>query len=414
LGAGVLAFVASMVLAAHARAAAGGSELLGFPSEDSPSPACVASGGSTAHDAAHAMTMYAGVEWQAPVTPVTPPSRRAVRAVRARHVPVAPAAPEPPDDPSPAAGRRAAHLDTTIVVRPGMRLVLNNFGGSIAIRTWARNAVRVRADHSRRDWIEIGHADGALRVVSTSRMGPASSVTYDLTVPTWLPVALSGIYNDVSVDGLQNGIDVETVRGDIVVRHAAGLIGLRSVEGVVDLVGARGTIAVSSVNEAVRVADAAGSIAAEAVNGDIHLLNIDSKDVEATTINGDVVYDSRILDGGEYRFATHNGDIALALAKTANATVNVSTFSGEFASAFAITPRRTSKGQRFNFVLGNGAAKIDLESFQGAIELTKLGQGLLRTRVLNAWKEHERDFAKEWKWELKGAPAPDEGDDDGQ
>jgi hypothetical protein len=296
-----------------------------------------------------------------------------------------------------------------------MRFILSNFGGSIAIRTWPKNAVHVMADHGRRDRVAIRQSDGALRVNSESEMGPSGPVAYDLTVPSWLPVQLSGISNDVDADGMQGGIDVETVKGDIVVRRAGGVIGLRSVEGAVDLVGARGKIAVSSVNEAVRVAQAFGSVAAEAVNGDIHLIDVDSRDVEATTVNGEVVYDGRILDGGNYRFSTHSGDIALGLAESSNATVSVSTFSGDFESAFAIQPRRAGKGRRFTFALGNGSAKIDLESFQGSIELLRPGGRALRERVLDSWKDHEKDwgkgFGKEFKWELKGKSDPDPNPD---
>jgi hypothetical protein len=165
----------------------------------------------------------------------------------------------------------------------------------------------------------------------------------------------------------------------------------------------------------------AGTVAAEAVNGDIHLIDVDSRDVEATTVNGEVVYDGRILDGGSYRFATHNGDIALGLAENANATVGVATFSGDFESAFKIQPVRAQKGHRFTFALGNGSAKIDLESFQGSIELLKPGGSVLRQRIVEAWREHEREHAKEWKWgdkdfkwEMKGEKknAEDDSDDE--
>jgi hypothetical protein len=336
--------------------------------------------------------------------------------------------PPPPDAHAPYAprflyGPHTARMDTVIVVRPGTKFVLSNFGGSIAIRTWPKDAVRVQAAYSRRARVSVRLQDGTLRVSSDSREGPPSPVGYMLTMPAWLPVSLSGVYNDVSVDGLQKGVSVETVRGDIVVRRAAGVIALRSVEGAVDVVDTRGSIAASSVNEAVRIAQSAGSVAAEAVNGDIHLLDLNSKDVEATTVNGGVIYDGRILDGGMYRFTTHSGDIALGLAESANATVSVSTFSGDFASAFAIQPRRAGRGRRFNFVLGNGKAQVDLESFQGSIELLRPGGAELRARVAEAWREHERDFArafgKEWRWELKGDkadpdpdpnPLPDEDD----
>lgn len=405
-----LALVLALALggsASAARADAGGCELLGFPSEDDDSHA--------APTAACAVTKVAPVQallvgMEAPTPPPTPaPATRVRVAARADRVRAA-RVPHPPDA---ALMVRRARTDTTIAVTPGMKFSLNNFGGAISIRTWARNAVRVRADHTQKDRIVIGRDSGSLNVMTSSRLGAARSVTYDLTAPAWLPITLSGVYNDVNVDGLLGGIDVETVRGDIVVRRAGGVIGLRSVEGVVDLVGARGTIRVSSVNEAVRVANVIGSIAAEGVNGDIHLIDVDSRDVEATTVNGDVVYDGRILDGGSYRFATHNGDIALGLSDKANATVGVSTFSGDFESAFAIQPKRTDKGRRFTFALGNGSAKIDLESFQGSIGLFRPGVKDLRWHVVEAWKEHEREWNKEWKWDLKNAkaPRPEDGED---
>jgi hypothetical protein len=399
-----LALVLTLALGGFAQAAhadAGGCELLGFPSEDGAvveAPACAVAPQPP-------MPQLLAASEPAPKPAPAPRPRRVIYAVPA--TPVAPAAP--------ADGRvlrNTVRTDTTIAVKPGMRLVLNNYGGSIGIRTWSRNAVRVRADHGRRDWVEFGQVNKELRVTSVSRLGLARSVEYDLTVPAWLPVALSGVYNDVNVDGLQGGIEVETVRGDIVVRHAAGVIALRSVEGVVDLMNSKGKIDVSSVNDAVRVADVAGTIAAEAVNGDIHLIDVDSRDVEATTVNGEVVYDGLILDGGNYRFATHNGDIALGLAESANATVGVSTFSGDFESAFAIQPRKAPKGHRFTFALGNGSAKIDLESFQGSIELMKPGGRVLRARITEAWKEHEREKVKEWKWEMKGAKNGDSEDDE--
>ncbi|MEP7028186.1 MAG: DUF4097 family beta strand repeat-containing protein, partial [Candidatus Eisenbacteria bacterium] len=321
-------------------------------------------------------------------------------------------------------GRRIARTDTTIVVRPGMKLMLSNYGGSVTIHTWPRNAVKVLAEYGRRDWIDFREVEGALRMASQSRRGPSGSFDYNLTVPAWMPVALSGTYNDVSVDGLQGGLDVETVRGNIVVRRAAGVIGLRTIEGAVDIVGANGRIAASSVNEAVRIAQAAGTIAAEAVNGDIHLLDLDSRDVVATTVNGDVIYNGRILDGGAYRFTTHSGDISVGLSEADNATVSVSTFSGDFASSFAIQPRRSNKGERFSFVLGSGKAKVDLESFQGSIELLRPDGPLLRARVAEAWKEHAfakefsseflKKFDKNWKWELKGAAPMPEAADDGE
>ena len=96
------------------------------------------------------------------------------------------------------------------------------------------------------------------------------------------------------------------------------------------------------------------------------------------------------------------------------AMIGVATFSGDFESAFKIQPVRAQKGHRFTFALGNGSAKIDLESFQGSIELLKPGGRDLRQRIVQAWREHERDHEKEWKWEAKAnkKAAEEDSEDD--
>jgi len=68
----------------------------------------------------------------------------------------------------------AQQTDTTVPVRAGARLEINNFGGEIAVKTWSRNAVRVVADHSSRDRITVDASDQVVRVKTE---GGAAAVT---------------------------------------------------------------------------------------------------------------------------------------------------------------------------------------------------------------------------------------------
>ncbi len=337
-----------------------------------------------------------------------------------------PAAPSPRAAPAPAPRPRSyreyksdrdarkgrGSTDTTVVVRRGTKLDLNNFGGEIMIATWPRDAVRIQAEHSRGDWIDVKNLRGVLRVRSTSRMGPSKSIEYRLTLPAWMPIQLSGVYNDVTADGVEGGINVETVRGDIIVKRASGNIELRSVEGIVDLSDATGTIMVSSVNDAVRLMKVAGVIQAEAVNGDIQLIDLSSRDVEATTVNGAVLFDGKMFDGGSYRFATHSGDIAMGMNDRSNATVTVSTYAGDFEAPFPIRLSRKDKGKRFEFVVGTGKADVELESFQGAIQLFAPGDKAMLRRFAETWRESERERKGEFKWIMKGESVHEHDEDD--
>src|SRR5207248_6437956 len=85
----------------------------------------------------------------------------------------------------------AQQTDTTVPVRAGARLEVNNFGGEIAVKTWSKSAVRIAASHSSRDRITVDASDQLVRVKSESRRGPSQVVDYEITVPAAMALALS-------------------------------------------------------------------------------------------------------------------------------------------------------------------------------------------------------------------------------
>ncbi|MBI4543725.1 MAG: DUF4097 family beta strand repeat protein [Gemmatimonadetes bacterium] len=263
--------------------------------------------------------------------------------------------------------------DTVIPVSPGARLEIDNQAGEVVIRSWGRPAVRVVASHASDDRIKIRSTASVVRVDAASGYGPQRSIDYHLSVPQHMAVYVTAPFSDVSVEGAGGEVSVETVRGEIRVRGGAGRVSLRSVEGLIELAGARGRVEVNTVNEGIRVVDVRGELSAETVNGDIELERIDSDRVVASTVNGNISYSGAIRDRGWYRLATHNGDVRVEVAEKANATVTVATFNGEFESTFPVLLREARGGKRFNFVLGSGSARLELESFNGEILLRRPG-----------------------------------------
>jgi DUF4097 and DUF4098 domain-containing protein YvlB len=305
-----------------------------------------------------------------------------------------------PQQPPPAAARPRA--DQTVPVTKGMRLSLNNFAGSVTVRSWEKDAVRVEAEHSTRDRINVRTTEAVLRVSASSEHGPSRSVDFTLTVPRWLPMNLSGTYVDIDLEGVLGEVTAETVGGDVRLKGGSGTVTLKSVEGIIEVEGSKGRNTLNTVNEAIFVRDVAGDLTAETVNGDLTLEQIDSGNVEVATVNGDVVYDGTIRDGGSYRFATHNGDVELRVPDQINASVFVRTYRGDFESHFQVAVpsadqasdesserRRARRNRRFNFTLGSGAARVELESFGGDIGLLKRSQ--VASKLKRKQHEHEPD-----------------------
>jgi DUF4097 and DUF4098 domain-containing protein YvlB len=266
--------------------------------------------------------------------------------------------------------------DTTFSVRSGSRIEVETFGGSITVRTWNRNDVRVQAQHGRRDVIEIDARGSSVRVEAEGYMGVAKDVRFTLTVPRSSHIDASGVQTDIDVEGVTGDVDAETVQGSIRV-VGGGRLKLESVEGDLSISGARGRVQASTVNRGIRVSDVIGDLDLETVNGPIVVQKVQATSVDAATVNGRIVYDGTLRDGGDYSLATHNGAIWVVVPSGTNASVSVSTFNGELDTTFDVPNFGTNASRRsFNFVLGNGKARLDLETFGGDINLRRPGESL--------------------------------------
>lgn len=275
---------------------------------------------------------------------------------------------------APPGHQESPKTDETVAVQRGSRLTINNFAGEVVIHTWDKDSVHVVARHQSRTKVNIRPSAAGLSIQASGMRGPQGSVDYDITAPAWMPVRVEGTYNFVTMEGVQGEVYADTVNGDIVIKGGNGIITAKSVQGEVQVEGARGKVNVSSVNEKIRITDSSGEIMAESINGAITMTNIDSKSVEASTVNGTVTYEGRLVDGGRYNFSTHNGDILLGVPETANATFTIRTFQGGFSTDLSlpnINRADIQRGRRVVTTLGNGSADVYLETFGGAIRIRR-------------------------------------------
>jgi len=303
-----------------------------------------------------------------------------------RPAPAAPAAPAAPQAPVQARpgwtdAAESPRTDQTVDVTKGTRLVLSSHAGEVTVRAWDRDAVHVQASHGGRDRVDVQTADNTLRVRTRSSRGPGGIVDYTLTVPRWMAVNISGTYLAANIEGTSAEVSVETVGGDLTLKGGSGTVSLRSIEGEIRAEGASGKLNVSTVNDSITLTGVSGDVIAETVNGDVTITNAKASSLEVSTVNGDVRFESTTTDRGTYRVSTHQGDIRVSLGQQASATVFVRTFRGDFSSDFPVTLPKEETGRdtnkRFNFTLGSGAARVELQSFQGDIHVSK---GPLRTR----------------------------------
>jgi DUF4097 and DUF4098 domain-containing protein YvlB len=268
---------------------------------------------------------------------------------------------------------RTPQTDRMVNVSRGARLSVVNDTGEVIIRSWNRDALRIRASHDERVEIDV-QSSASLVAVRSRPSGRRASVDYEITAPSWLPVRISGQFVYVGIEGAENEVSAETVRGDIAIKGGSGSVTAKTIHGEIIVEDAKGRITLNSVNEGIRVTGGTGEVTAETTNGDITLSRVQAKAVDLATVNGDLRYEGPLTSGGRYRFATHNGDITLVIPEDAGATFTVRTYNGEFQTSLpAKTVGEIRRGRRATYVLGDGGAEVDLESFGGTIRVRKPG-----------------------------------------
>ena len=85
--------------------------------------------------------------------------------------------------------------EKTVDVTKGTRLVLSNQAGEVVVRSWDQDRVRIQASHGARETISAETTDNTLRIRTTrasGSRGPGGLVDYQITVPRWMPVNLTG------------------------------------------------------------------------------------------------------------------------------------------------------------------------------------------------------------------------------
>ena len=149
-----------------------------------------------------------------------------------------------------------------------------------------------------------------------------------------------------------------------------------TVSGDVTGNGIRGDTEARSVSGDVRLTDVVAKIVeAVTVSGNVELLRVNADEVVAETVSGDVDFSGEIHKNGDYDMKTLSGDVIMRIPKGTGADISGATFSGEFSTSFPITTKATSRytrKQRINGTIGDGSARIRVESFSGDVELREL------------------------------------------
>jgi len=274
----------------------------------------------------------------------------------------------------------ARGVDTTVAFDRRGVVNVSIPSGEIIVTGWDRDEVRVHAK-SDEAGVRVGVSSSRITIeLATARRGGDAHI--EVSVPRGVRISARSQTGDISVRGTRGVVDAQSQSGDISIEDATDRVDVSSLSGDVSVSTVTGDVEAKSTSGDVSVSDVkgGGDIEVETVSGEITVEKAAAKVFRGHSVSGDVTYDGTIDPQGRYELSAHSGEIHLGVPQDVGAQLSVSTWSGTVESDFPITLEPgehgigSSSAKRFNFKVGNGAARITLESFSGDITINSNGR----------------------------------------
>lgn len=284
----------------------------------------------------------------------------------------------------------AAHAATPINESRSLdargRVEVENIKGSIDVRAWNRNEVKIEGmlgDGVEKLEIEGGGNRLHIRVKYPSRngilnfggsSGRSGPTTLKLMVPLRADLDLQAVAADVTAWGVAPAsLKIENVSGSTTVAGAPEDIEVNSVSGDVDLTVNRANVQVDSVSGDIRISGRlGGEVALESVSGDIDLRALVTavQRLDGSSVSGDMRLNARLSPRARVRLESVSGDIGLTLPRGTSAELRAESFSGTLRAPGATVERPShGPGSSLRQRYGAGDADVSIETFSGDAEL---------------------------------------------
>ncbi len=256
---------------------------------------------------------------------------------------------------------------------------ISNIAGTVVVRGWSRDEVEVTGELGRNveDLIFERNKDKILIKVKVPRKG-GHGIDSDLSVsvPQNSSIDVGTVSADIEVSDVVGEQKLHTVSGDVTTESSAADVRAEAVSGDIEIDGDLNDneTSVNSVSGDVTVFRIAGEVRAESVSGDVVVDEGSFERANLNTVNGEIVFQSELRNGGRFSAETVNGDIDVEFVGDVNARIEIDTFNGRIRNCFGPDPERTSKytpGYELSFTEGDGDGRIEMSTMNGDLSLCR-------------------------------------------
>ncbi|HRI03835.1 MAG TPA: DUF4097 family beta strand repeat-containing protein [Pyrinomonadaceae bacterium] len=248
-------------------------------------------------------------------------------------------------------------FDKTFPLNSNGRVSLSNVNGSVVVEAWDRNEVKV-------EYTKIASSKERLSEVEVRIDSRSDYLEIETDYDNWKSRSGEQWKN-------QGKLQVEF---RLMIPRTAFLNEIETVNG---------SVTVSNFTNFTKISAVNGSVTGTNLRGTVNL----------ETVNGEVVADfDRLESGNKISLSTVNGRVNLTIPSDSNATINADTLNGNISNDLGL-PIRKGKyvGRDLYGRIGNGDARIKLDSVNGGLSIRRKSDGKTQNPVVNLLPNKEKD-----------------------
>lgn len=273
----------------------------------------------------------------------------------------------------------------TYPLKPGGKIFLENFNGSIEVSGWDQDSVEINGTKyastpELRDAIKIDIVTSGdsiqIRTIRPSERRGNMGAKYVVKVPRRTELQrITSSNGSIRANGIEGFARLRTSNGAVRTANLRGDLEAQTSNGAVEVEKLDGNAVLKTSNGSVRAEGVRGSFEASTSNGGIrvHLLSSEpGRPVKLETSNGGVELTLDAPNQNDIRASTSNGGITLHLPPSVGARVKASTSNSSISSEFDIRKEGTNSKTRLEGIIGAGGPTLELGTSNGSIRLLKL------------------------------------------
>lgn len=270
-------------------------------------------------------------------------------------------------------------------LRPGGKLSVESFNGSIEISSWEKDVVQVTGTKFASTQglldsikIDVVATDTSVRIRTSRPFERRGSMgaKYVIRVParTELERVISS-NGGIRIEGIEGPVRLRTTNGGVRVFRVQGPLEVTTTNAGVDVRELHGSATLRTTNGAIKADGVRGFFEASTSNGGIEARLVETEEgrpVKADTSNGNIHLTIESLKGNDVIATTSNASITVQLPGDAAANVRASTSNASITTDFEVATSGAISKNRLQGTINGGGPRLELSTSNGSIRIVRM------------------------------------------